>query len=132
MRVAPVLFKRFECLSLKMIKIISAEFRPPPPEPAEEEAYMNSTNIKYLSQLIEPKIMNTCRWTEEELKGHLQLDQETAHQVVIQAMRNIVGRDIRWNQPQPGRARYQKTNYQHYHVYTDSDLSVPVAEIAIE
>ena len=130
MRVAPVLFKRFECLSLKMIKIISAEFRPPPPEPAEEEAYMNSTNIKYLSQLIEPKIMNTCRWTEEELKGHLQLDQETAHQVVMQAMRNIVGRD--WNQPQPGRARYQKTNYQHYHVYTDSDLSVPVAEIAIE
>ncbi len=95
---------------------------------------MHSTDIKYLSQLIEPKIMNTCRWTEEELKGHLQLDQETAHQVVMQAMRNIVGRDIRWSQsqPQPGRAKYQKTNYQHYHVYTDSDLSVPVTEIPVE
>lgn len=109
------------------------QFRPPLPEPAEEEAYMHSTDIKYLSQLIEPKIMSTCRWTEEELKGHLQLDQETAHQVVMQSMRNIVGRDIRWSQSQqPGRARYQKTNYQHYHVYPDSDLSAPVTEIAIE
>lgn len=94
---------------------------------------MNSTNIKYLSQLIEPKIMNTCRWTEEELKGHLQLDQETAHQVVMQAMRNIVGRDIRWSQSQqPGRLRYQKTNYQNYRMYADSDLSVPVTEISVE
>ena len=94
---------------------------------------MNSTNIKYLSQLIEPKIMNTCRWTEEELKGHLQLDQETVHQVVMQAMRNIVGRDIRWSQSQqPGRLRYQKTNYQNYRMYADSDLSVPVTEISVE
>ena len=95
---------------------------------------MHSTNIKYLSQLIEPKIMNTCCWTEEELKGHLQLDQETAHQVVMQAMRNIVGRDIRWSQPQrqPGRLKYQKVNYQNYRVYTDSDLSTPVTEIAIK
>lgn len=95
---------------------------------------MHSTDIKYLSQLIEPKIMNTCRWTEEELKGHLQLSQDEAHQVFMQAMRNIVGRDVRWSQsqPQPGRARYQKTNYQHYHVYTDSDLSVPVTEIPVE
>lgn len=95
---------------------------------------MNNTNIKYLSQLIEPKIMNTCRWTEEELKGHLHLDQETAHQVVMQALRNIVGRDIRWNQSlqQPERHKYQKTNYRNYHVYSDSDLSAPVMEIKIE
>ena len=93
---------------------------------------MNNANIQYLNKLIEPQIMNTCRWTEEELKGHLQLSQDDAHQVVMQTLRNIVGRDIRWSQPQLGRARYQKTNYQHYHVYTDSDLSVPVAEIAIE
>lgn len=95
---------------------------------------MNSTNIKYLSQLIELKIMNTCRWTEEELRGHLQLSQDEAHQVVMQAMRNIVGRDIRWSQSQPqtGRLKYQKTNYQHYHVYTDSDLSVPVTDVAVE
>lgn len=94
---------------------------------------MNNANIQYLSKLIEPQIMNTCRWTEEELKGHLQLSQDDAHQVVMQAMRNIVGRDIRWSQSQqPGRARYQKNNYQHYHVYADSDLSAPVTEIAIE
>ena len=95
---------------------------------------MHSTDIKYLSQLIEPKIMNTCRWTEEELKGHLQMSQDDAHQVVMQAMRNIVGRDIRWSQSQqqPGRLKYQKTNYQNYRVYTDSDLSVPAAEIGIE
>ena len=95
---------------------------------------MNNTDIQYLSRLIEPQIQNTCRWTEEELKGHLQLDQETAHQVVMQALRNIVGRDIRWSQSQqqPGRLRYQKTSYQNYRVYTDSDLSVPAAEIAAE
>lgn len=94
---------------------------------------MHSTDIKYLSQLIEPKIMNTCRWTEEELKGHLQLSQDEAHQVVMQAMRNIVGRDIRWSQSQqPGRLRYQKTNYQNYRMYADSDLSVPVTEISVE
>lgn len=91
---------------------------------------MHSTNIKYLSQLIEPKIMNTCCWTEEELKGHLQLDQETAHQVVMQAMRNIVGRDIRWSQSQqPGRLRYQKTNYQNYRMYADSDLGKTAREV---
>ena len=95
---------------------------------------MNNANIQYLSKLIEPQIMNTCRWTEEELKGHLQLDQETAHQVVMQALRNIVGRDIRWSQPQKqlGRLKYQKTNYQNNRVYTDSDLSAPITEIAIE
>ena len=78
--------------------------------------------------------MNTCRWTEEELKGHLQLSQDDARQVVMQALRNIVGRDIRWSQsqPQPGRQKYQKTNYQHYRVYADSDLSMPVTEIAVE
>ena len=95
---------------------------------------MNNMDTRYLSRLIEPQIQNTCRWTEEELKGHLQLSQDEAHQVVMQALRNIVGRDIRWNQsqPQPGRLRYQKTNYQHYHVYTDSDLSVPVTEVAVK
>ena len=95
---------------------------------------MNNTDIQYLSRLIEPQIQNTCRWTEEELKGHLRLDPDEAHQVVMQAMRNIVGRDIRWSQSrqQPGRLRYQKTSYRNYRVYADSDLSAPVTEIAIE
>ena len=67
------------------------------------------------------------------IQHHLQLSQDEAHQVVMLAMRNIVGRDIRWSQSQqPGRVRYQKTNYQYYHVYADSDLSAPVTEITIE
>lgn len=93
---------------------------------------MNNVNIQYLSKLIEPQIQSICYQAQGDLYNHLQLDQETAHQVVMQAMRNIVGRDIRWSQSQLGRARYQKTNYQHYHVYTDSDLSAPVAEIGAE
>ena len=94
---------------------------------------MNNTNIQYLSKLIEPQIQSVCYKAQGDLYNHLQLDQETAHQVVMQALRNIVGRDIRWSQSQqPGRARYQKINYQHYHVYADSDLSAPVTEIAIE
>ena len=94
---------------------------------------MNNIDVRYLSRLIEPQIQKTCRWTEEELKGHLQLSQDEAHQVIMQALRNIVGRDIRWNQPQqPAQTKYQKTNYQHYRVYSDNDLSIPVSEIAIE
>lgn len=95
---------------------------------------MNNIDVRYLSRLIEPQIQKTCRWTEEELKVHLKLGQETAHQVIMQALRNIVGRDIRWNQPlqQPAKLNYQKTNYRNYHVYSDSDLSVPVTEISVE
>ena len=95
---------------------------------------MNNTNIQYLSKLIEPQIQSVCYQVQGDLYNHLQLDQETAHQVVMQTLRNIVGRDIRWgqSQPQPGRLKYQKTNYQNYRVYSDSDLSVPVAEIGIE
>ena len=95
---------------------------------------MNNANIQYLSKLIEPQIQSACYQAQGDLYNHLQLSQDEAHQVVMQAMRNIVGRDIRWSQsqPQPGRARYQNTNYQHYHVYTDSDLSVPVTEIPVE
>lgn len=95
---------------------------------------MNNANIQYLSKLIEPQIQSACYQAQDDLYNHLQLNQETAHQVVMQAMRNIVGRDIRWSQSQsqPGRLKYQKTNYQHYHVYSDSDLSVPAAEIGIE
>ena len=95
---------------------------------------MNNANIQYLSKLIEPQIQSACYQAQGDLYNHLQLSQDEAHQVVMQAMRNIVGRDIRWSQsqPQPGRARYQKTNYQHYHVYTDSDLSVLVTEIPVE
>lgn len=93
---------------------------------------MNNTNIQYMSKLIEPQIQSVCYQVQGDLYNHLQLDQETAHQVVMQTLRNIVGRDIRWSQQQPGRAKYQRTNYQNYHVYTDSDLSVPVEEIAVE
>ena len=95
---------------------------------------MNNTNIQYLSKLIEPQIQSVCYQVQGDLYNHLQLDQETAHQVVMQTLRNIVGRDIRWgqSQPHPGRLKYQKTNYQNYRVYSDSDLSVPVAEIGIE
>lgn len=95
---------------------------------------MNNANIQYLSKLIEPQIQSVCYKVQGELYNHLQLDQEAAHQVVMQALRNIVGRDIRWSQsqPQPGRLKYQKTNYQHYQVYSDSDLSTPVTEIGIE
>lgn len=94
---------------------------------------MNNTNIQYLSKLIEPQIQSVCYKAQGDLYNHLQLDQETAHQVVMQALRNIVGRDIRWSQSQqPGRLRYQKTNYQNYRMYADSDLSVPVTEISVE
>ena len=95
---------------------------------------MNNANIQYLSKLIEPQIQSACYQAQGDLCNHLQLGPDEAHQVVMQAMRNIVGRDIRWSQsqPQPGRTKYQRTNYQHYRVYTDSDLSTPVTEIAVE
>lgn len=93
---------------------------------------MNNANIQYLSKLIEPQIQSVCYQAQSDLYNHLQLSQDEAHQVVMQAMRNIVGRDIRWSQPQLGRLKYQKTNYQNYRVYSDSDLSVPVTGITVE
>lgn len=95
---------------------------------------MNNANTQYVSKLIEPQIQMVCDQAEDNLRRHLQLSQDDAHQVVMQALRNIVGRDIRWiqSQPQPGRLKYQKTNYQHYNVYSDNDLSTPVTKIAVE
>ena len=96
----------------------------------------NTTDIKYLSKLIEPQIQNACRYAENDLRCHLQLPPETAHQIVIQAVCNITRREIRWQQPEQQQrpTRPEGQGRQMMQVYTDSDLSMsmPVMEVPIE
>lgn len=94
----------------------------------------NTTDVKYLSKLIEPQIANACRYAENDLQCHLQLPSEVAHQVVMQSLRNIVSREIRWqpstDQQRPIRPEGQ--GRQMMQMYTDSNLSMPVMEVPVE
>ena len=98
----------------------------------------NATDIKYLSRLIEPQIQNTCRYAENDLRCHLQLPPETAHQVVMQALHNIIGRETRWQQLEQQAGQRQpvypeeQPRQQVMHLYTDSDLTMPVMDIPVE
>lgn len=97
----------------------------------------NSTDVKYLSRLIEPQIQNACRYAENDLQCHLQLSPEVAHRIVMQSLRNIISREIRWQQPEQQQRPHQpqwseEQARQMMHLYTDSDLSVPVMDIPVE
>lgn len=92
----------------------------------------NTIDIKYLSELIEPQIQSACWHTESNLQCHLQLQPEVAHQSVILALRNIISREIRWQQPTEQSQRPTRPEGQMMHLYADSDLAAPVMDIPVE
>lgn len=77
---------------------------------------MTEEDILFISRLIEPRIVETCHQTEEELLEHLQLDHSAAYKAVTLALQNII----------IGRNTIQ---LQRMYVYTDSDLLTPVMEV---
>ena len=77
---------------------------------------MTEEDILFINRLIEPRIVETCHQTEEELLEHLQLDHAAAYKAVTLALQNII----------IGRNTIQ---LQRMYVYTDSDLLTPVMEV---
>ena len=51
---------------------------------------MTEEDILFISRLIEPRIVETCHQTEEELLEHLQLDHAAAYKAVTLALQNII------------------------------------------